>query len=166
MQLSLPIAEKRWCSLHQLPVGQSVSVRQPLMHSPVVVLQMLPVWPAQSALVMHMPHSPMFVPERKQKGWLGPSSHASEVPEPMSPLQGTQVEEVVSQTGVMPEHIAEEVHCTQVLVVVLQVGAELGHCESIRQATQLPALVPEVAQMFDRHTVSPLLSVHGPSPLA
>ena len=42
--------------LHQSPLGQSVSERQPVTHSPVVELQTFPVWPSQSVLVVHLPH--------------------------------------------------------------------------------------------------------------
>ena len=127
--------------------------------------QTVPVWPWQSAFVMHFPHWPAIEPARKQKGCVV-VPHGSVAVLPLSPLQGTQVSDAVSQSGVEPEHCDESVHWKQVLVVALQCGAVPGHCESITQATQLPELVPVVAQIVERHTVSPLLPVQGPSPLA
>lgn len=150
---------------HHWPEVQSASVTQPDTQSPVLVLQALPVWPSQSELAVHLPQWPDIAPERKQKGSPAEAQGSLAV-NPESPLQGTQVNEVLSQIGSSLGQVAEERHCTQVLVVALQVGALGGHCESITQPTQRPALVPLVAQMPERHTWGPSPAVQGPSPLA
>lgn len=149
--------------LHHWEEVQSASLSQPVAQSPVVVLQ---TWPfGHIASVVHMPHWPVMVPLRKQKGWPG-VGHGSVAEEPWLPLQGTQVEDVASQTGVSLAHVVELTHWTQVLVVVLQTGVAPEHCESIEHPTQVPAFGPEVAQMVERHTLSPLPALQGPSPLA
>jgi hypothetical protein len=99
--------------------------------------------------------------------WALSLHHCEEALQSASVLQpGMQVPVVVLQIGVVPEHWAEVVHWTQVLVVMLQMGVAPEHCASITHCSQRPMLGPEVAQIFDRHTVSPLLSAQGPSPLA
>src|SRR5262249_23164401 len=85
-------ASHHWVAL------QSVSLKQPETQSPVVVLHTLPVWPAQSALVVHLPHAPAIGPERKQNG--EPAGHGSCVVLPLSPVHATQVELPESQIGV------------------------------------------------------------------
>jgi hypothetical protein len=111
--------------------------------------------------VAHFPQAPLVDPSRKQKGAVV-VPHASDVPEPWSPLHGWQVEVAESQMGVSPEHCAELVHWTQVLVAALQCGAVAGHCESIAHATQT-MLLP---QMPERQTVPPFVAEQGPSPFA
>src|SRR4051794_15890562 len=66
--------------LHQSLVGQSASSWHPVMQSPVVVSQVMPVWPAQSASTAHRPHSPAIDPVRKQNGSAVVSHGALPVP--------------------------------------------------------------------------------------
>ena len=84
----------------------------------------------------------------------------------MSPLQTTHVDDVESHTGCGVGHVADVVHCTQVLVVVLHAGVAPLHCALVVHATQRPVFGPVVAQIVDRHSVAPLDPVQGPSPFA
>jgi len=109
-----------------------------------------------------MPHWPCIEPDRKQKGW-PEVGQSSELVEPLSPLQGTQVRDVVSQTGVpAPVHWLDMVHPTQLPAVVLHTGVGAEHCESMVQPTH----VSFDPQRPERHTESPLPWVQGPSPVA
>jgi hypothetical protein len=84
----------------------SESSVQPGPQAPVVVLQINPAGsPVQSAFVAHMPQVPAVAPVVKQCGALL-AAQGSVAVEPRSPLQGTQVELVVSHTGVAPVHAA------------------------------------------------------------
>jgi hypothetical protein len=148
--------------LHHWFVWHCESMSQPMTQVPVVLSQRgAPGWPTQSASVEHSPHWPMFEPLMKQVGLLA-SEHGSELEAPLSPLQGTHVEDVASHTGVPPEHCIESTQATQLPVVVLQCGVGAEHCESVVQPTQ----VPFVPQVLERQTVSPFDEVQGPSPLA
>jgi hypothetical protein len=153
-----------FAALHQSPDAQSVSTKQPLTQSPLDVSQMVPVWPVQSALVVHLPHAPAIEPLRKQNGC--PVGHESVDWLPLSPLQATQACALPSQMGVWPEHCDESVHPTQVPELVSQCGVDPEHCASMVQPTHVPAVEPVVEQLPERHTLSPFDAVQGPSPLA
>lgn len=99
---------------------------------------------------MHLPHSPAAFPVRKQKG--SPiDAQASFAVDPKSPSQSTHVDDDGSQTGSAVGHVDEEVHCTQTWVVVLQEGVVPEHCESLRQATQMPGVEAVAVQRAERH---------------
>ena len=152
-------------ALHHCEDRQSASVVQADVQRPLVVSQTLPMCPAQSALVEHLPHVPTIEPVRKQKG-------SSIVPQgsvavlPKSPLHVTQVDELVLHTGSSLGHVAEVVHWTHVSVAVLQVCVAPEHCELRRHATHSPWFAPVVAQIVERHSTAPSAPVQGPSPFA
>ena len=137
--------------LHHWDELHCASLSHPVTQRPLAVLQMLPVWPWQSESVAHLPHCPCIAAAEEAEG-LADVGHASEAPEPLSPLQGTQVDDEVSQTGAWAPHWLEVVHCTQWPLAVLQTGVGAEHCESIVQPTQVPLL----PQRPERHTLSPL----------
>jgi len=152
-------------ALHHWEDMQSASVAQVEVQRPLVVSQMSPVCPAQSELIPHLPHVPVVLPDRKQKG--SPDvGQASVAVLPLSPLQVAHADDAGLQTGSAVGHIADVVHCAHALVVRLQLGVALGHCESITHASQRPLFTPVVAQMFERQTALPFVPVHGPSPFA
>lgn len=126
-----------------------------------VASQVVPGWPAQSALVAHLSQEPWFAPVRTQVGFAVVGQASVELV-PLSPLHATQELLVLSHTGVSPLHWEELMHPTQVPVEVSQIGVAPPHCELIVQPTQTP-FEPHTPE---RHTVAPLPVVQGPSPFA
>jgi hypothetical protein len=85
---------------------------------------------------------------------------------PKSPLQGTQVDDVVLHTGSVLGQLEDAVHWTQVPEVVLQTGVPPEHCVLVKHATHSPLPASVASQSVDRQSVAPSAAVHGPSPLA
>lgn len=100
---------------HHLPAFtpvQSPSAVQVEPHAPEERLQMLPAgFPAQSAFEVHFPQDPSVL----HRGF-AVVLHSCVAPEPLSPLQATQVLEATLHVGVTPAHCErfEAEHCAQV----------------------------------------------------
>jgi hypothetical protein len=103
-------------------------------------------------LFVHFEHAPVAL----QKG-ADEDRQVSSPFVPRSPVHAAQVFVVVSQSGVSPLQGLESlmVQPTQVLVVVEQTGDDPLQSAFVLQASHLPALTPEVAQMFERQPADP-----------